>query len=203
MTRLALVLPVLASLPGQLRGCGAAHCPGDELMETFLAEPDLCGPSATAVDCQVMCPEGTVGVIPPRVRVWEEAIYMTDGPDFRAGDEVEPGPWRFDLVDPALLRFDRVPPDRGVPVHPPLAAIRSGTTDLQPGTTRMSAYVLTSDVRDGCVLDLAVAWSWTLRGRESAFAGDYEASVKVLGGHCPPYGRGDAWKIGGKLLSPG
>jgi hypothetical protein len=73
--------------------------------------------------------------------------------------------------------------------------------------TRMSLYFRTSDIRQGCILDIDTVWSWTLKKPGYLIFGeDFVASAKVAQrrGDCPEPsravpGRGEAWRIEGTI----
>lgn len=207
MRPMLLIAALVATLPGGVRGCNAETCPGDALMMSMLDDPDLCGSRSTAVECQVFCPERADLLFWSREGLLEKTSYVNRKSEQGRIGRRRSGYWEFHLEPPTQMRFTLAPAEDGVPVAVPAAALRSSTRKLVVDETRMSVYLLASDIRQGCILDLASVWSWTLKKHDYAlFAEDLEASVKVIGrrGSCPPAdrtvpGKGEAWKIVGQL----
>jgi hypothetical protein len=196
----------LASLAVVLGGCTEV-CPGDAMMRSMLADPDLCGSRSTAVSCQSVCPSNIEDQFEGFEAMLEVSSYVArkspDGPIGRRS----PGYWYLGVQPPSQLLYQLVPWHDGVPVSVPRAALRSSAKTLVHDETRMSAYFTLSDIRQGCILELAVVWAWTYKKLGYLlFAEDHESAVKVIGrrGTCPPTGRlvpdrGEAWKIAGQL----
>ncbi len=223
--RVLSLVAFVAALPGQLRGCGAPECyldacPGNDLVCGFLSDPDTCGSRSTAVECVYACPhaENPLGCSSEPmdlrcfVRAREVLAEATDFTEARPEDvpaiHCGRGIWALLFFEGPAVRTLEVPPGLGTPVIPPFAAVRSDSGELVPGETRMSAYFLTSNIVDGCVLDMGVVWSWTLTDwTDPLFAYDLEESLKILHRHgdCDRDGlprKGSAWKMIGKLYRP-
>jgi hypothetical protein len=182
-------------------------CSGDCMVQRFLEDPDLCGNEPTAVDCQTVCAGSLEDHIFLGERLIEVASYATDGPFGPAGAPRGGDSHGMGLYGSRVWFSDRHRQE-GLPHPAPLASIRAGTEQVEPGETRMSLYSYTMDMIEGCDLLYAIAWSWTLRERDDdLFADDFEASIKVerrwgsCGSTVPR--PGEAWKIEGKLYRPG